>query len=161
VQTGHRDDGRVVDHAHARLYVKDLVDHRPDLFLILIGDTEQRGDDRRGQNGPELLDIIPGGFASPFIEQADAEFSDAAFELCNSPRRERLRDQATEAGVVRGIEEDHHPVAAELIVRHDLQHGPVGRAEQFRVTMGGVDVGEAAQCPKVVTLVVVRRSLVA
>jgi hypothetical protein len=100
VESGHRNDGRVVDHAHVGLNVKDLIDHRPDVLLIRIGDAEQGGNDRRRYDRPELLHVIPGGVVPPLIEEPGAELAHPIFELRNAPRGECLRDETAQAGVI-------------------------------------------------------------
>ncbi len=103
-ELGRIDDG--FEELHHR--VRPLAE----LVAVGVGHPEHLGDDREGEREREPADEIDGTAAVEIVEQVVDEVLDAGDERLDARRRERLRDQAPDPGVVGRVEVQDRPAPA-------------------------------------------------
>src|SRR5208282_2088425 len=92
-----------------------------DVLAVRRWYAEQRGNNRGRKPGSEILHVIEAVLTLLSIEETCTEAPDLLLELCDAARREGLRHQTAQGGVLRRVEEDHHALALGLL-GHALQH---------------------------------------
>ena len=145
VQPRPRLQGRLIGHANAGFQVEQTVDVVADVSRSDGGTPSSVAMTVAGRRAPKSCDVVEAVPTLLNIEETCAERSDFVLELCDPARRERLRHQTAQGGVLRRVEEDHHALALGLL-GHGFQArwnapscsaaGPGGLARRPRTDSG-------------------------
>ena len=153
--------GHLSRHSDTRLVDgEDVVHQVAKLLPVLLGHSEESGDDGRGQDGREVLHVVECPGADVRIEQICTHGPDPVLEHRHPTTGEGSGDQSPQHGVPGWIQGNDQPCIGHRFAGHRFEGRAMTRTECLHIPVGLLDVVKAGQHPEIKSIVVVERCLV-